>query len=200
MPRPVPFLHSRESSSGDGAFRSLGLGYGKGLVLMGVGALHSYWICSDAASPIEEGESMSRIIKKLPNGVTVTRCLTAIGDCWNLRWYDPEFHHNIGDRKCSICGRLFPEHDQNEFCDHWDEIAARAELPTEVISMKEFQQRAMDERMELSERIYKLSAFLKSEMFQSLPSDEQERLQRQLEIMVQYHTILADRIANFPQE
>lgn len=59
------------------------------------------------------------------------------------------------------------------------------------------QQRVIDEKAELGEKIHKLVDFLESPLFAGLPVDEQLRLKRQTVAMDQYFTILAERIAAF---
>lgn len=61
------------------------------------------------------------------------------------------------------------------------------------------QQRVVDEKAELGERIHKLVAFLVSPLFAALPVDEQMRLKRQTIAMDQYFTILAERITAFTE-
>ncbi len=64
--------------------------------------------------------------------------------------------------------------------------------------MQPHQQRVVDEKTELDEKLTKLATFLSTERFKSLPSDEQGRLSRQHYLMVQYSTVLHDRIMAFP--
>jgi hypothetical protein len=63
--------------------------------------------------------------------------------------------------------------------------------------MKEYQQRVTDEKTELDGKIERLDAFLKTEMAQNLPPDENPRMTRQLAVMREYSTILGERIAYF---
>ena len=63
--------------------------------------------------------------------------------------------------------------------------------------MQPFQQRVVDESWELVEKILKLSNFIDTETFLTLPEDEQLRLKKQLEIMKQYSNILRERIYHF---
>ena len=60
-----------------------------------------------------------------------------------------------------------------------------------------FQQRVVDEKKELDERIVKLGAFLYSATFMSLPLAEVDRLAEQFSIMEEYSEILRKRIAAF---
>lgn len=60
------------------------------------------------------------------------------------------------------------------------------------------QQRVLDEKRELDERLSKLDAFiLDNPLFLQLPGDEQERLSRQSKAMAIYSEILGERIAKF---
>lgn len=60
-----------------------------------------------------------------------------------------------------------------------------------------FQQRVVDERHELSFKLDRLTAFLKGDVFKSLPTDEQARLTRQHHFMSEYSAVLAERIVHF---
>ena len=59
------------------------------------------------------------------------------------------------------------------------------------------QMRVIEERRELNVKLDKLVEFLKGTIFQSLPTDEQERLSRQCGVMQEYSNILAERIVHF---
>lgn len=61
------------------------------------------------------------------------------------------------------------------------------------------QQRVVDEKRELDEKIQKLTAFVYSEKLTSVVKDDDERrrLLQQDELMRQYSRILSERIANF---
>ena len=59
------------------------------------------------------------------------------------------------------------------------------------------QQRVIDERTELDERIAKLGAFINSPIFASLPEDERERLVEQRGHMHAYSDVLRRRIEAF---
>jgi hypothetical protein len=64
--------------------------------------------------------------------------------------------------------------------------------------MQPHQQRVVDEKTELDEKLKKLDAFGRTELFASLPADEQGRLNRQHSVMEKYSAILGERIAAFP--
>ena len=59
------------------------------------------------------------------------------------------------------------------------------------------QQRVVDERQELEERLTKLRQFLGTEICLGLPFDERSLLVRQERVMTEYSDILADRINLF---
>ena len=60
------------------------------------------------------------------------------------------------------------------------------------------QQRVVDERSELNEKIDKLKAFImESPIYKTLPPEEQKRLNRQCDVMIEYSRILGDRIEAF---
>jgi hypothetical protein len=62
------------------------------------------------------------------------------------------------------------------------------------------QQRVVDEKTELDQKIVKLDQFIEGEVFETLPSDEQDRLVKQLRIMYRYFAVLGERIAAFPSQ
>ena len=63
--------------------------------------------------------------------------------------------------------------------------------------MQPHQQRVVDEKAELDEKLTKLDAFGRTPLFASLPDDEQGRLNRQHSLMEQYSAVLGERIAAF---
>ena len=63
-----------------------------------------------------------------------------------------------------------------------------------------FQQRVIDEQTELAIRLGKLQEFNRGEFFQSLPVNEQLRLQMQVNAMRLYLYILNLRIGAFPDD
>jgi hypothetical protein len=65
--------------------------------------------------------------------------------------------------------------------------------------MQPHQQRVVDEKTELDEKLTKLGEFIESSpIFAGLPDDERERLVRQKSCMAEYSEILGERIAAFP--
>jgi len=63
--------------------------------------------------------------------------------------------------------------------------------------MQPHQQRVVDEKTELDEKIEKLNTFTDTDIFKVLPVAEQGRLVRQLAIMNNYSGVLGERIAAF---
>lgn len=63
--------------------------------------------------------------------------------------------------------------------------------------MEVHQQRVVDEKAELSEKLDKLEAFEGGAIYAKLSPGEQSRLTRQLFIMKLYEQVLAERIFNF---
>ncbi|MBB2928375.1 crAss001_48 related protein [Paraburkholderia silvatlantica] len=59
------------------------------------------------------------------------------------------------------------------------------------------QQRVIDEKTELDEKLTKLSAFVGTPIFSGLAEEERERLAAQARAMGEYSRILGDRIAAF---
>jgi hypothetical protein len=65
--------------------------------------------------------------------------------------------------------------------------------------MQPHQQRVVDEKKELDEKLDKLKAFIEvNPIFKKLPEDERRRLNRQFDVMAEYSGILSQRIAAFP--
>ena len=66
--------------------------------------------------------------------------------------------------------------------------------------MQDFQQRVVDEKAALDEKLEKLCLFCyRAKTFESLPIMEQERLNQQRHVMTVYSAILGARIAAFEQ-
>lgn len=65
--------------------------------------------------------------------------------------------------------------------------------------MQPHQQRVVDEKTALDEKLDKLKAFIETNpTFNSLPDDERGRLGKQFDVMAEYSSILSQRIAAFP--
>ena len=65
--------------------------------------------------------------------------------------------------------------------------------------MKDYQQRVVDERSALDEKIGKLLVFLGTSKFHDLDREEQARMQRQYSAMQKYSDVLAERITAFQE-
>lgn len=63
--------------------------------------------------------------------------------------------------------------------------------------MLSYQQRVIDEKAELDERLVKLNKFFATGTFSELSQDEQDRLHRQSKVMKRYSEILGQRIEAF---
>ena len=63
--------------------------------------------------------------------------------------------------------------------------------------MKPYQERVVDEKRDLDEKLSKLAAFGTTPLFTALTPDEQGRLNRQHTVMEEYSRILGERIAAF---
>lgn len=64
--------------------------------------------------------------------------------------------------------------------------------------MQPHQQRVVDEKKQLDERLDKLKAFIQENpIFKTLHEDERGRLGRQFDVMAEYSRILGQRIAAF---
>lgn len=65
--------------------------------------------------------------------------------------------------------------------------------------MQPHQQRVIDEKRELDERLNKLLLFIRTNpAFCDLPYREKARLERQVGVMNEYSKILGERMAEFP--
>ncbi len=73
---------------------------------------------------------------------------------------------------------------------------ARADEP-KSLGLPPHQQRVIDEKRELDEKLTKLEAFFGTPIFADLDEGEKSRLERQEEAMVSYSRILGERIAVF---
>jgi crAss001_48 related protein len=63
--------------------------------------------------------------------------------------------------------------------------------------MEPYQERVIEEKKELDEKIEKLAAFIESDAFISVSTREKVRLHRQEVLMQLYSKVLADRIEAF---
>lgn len=66
-------------------------------------------------------------------------------------------------------------------------------------NMQDFQQRVVEEKLALDDKLKKLEA-LPSVIFSALPEAEQSRLERQRVCMQNYSNVLGERIANFQKD
>lgn len=64
-------------------------------------------------------------------------------------------------------------------------------------TMKPFQERVIEEKKSLDDKISPLRLFIERETFKTLPVEEQDRMKRQLHIMEEYSIVLGERIENF---
>ena len=62
------------------------------------------------------------------------------------------------------------------------------------------QQRVVEEKYQLDEKLEKLCEFLITDLFKTLSIDEQSRLHRQQSAMMLYSGILKERIAAFQKD
>lgn len=63
--------------------------------------------------------------------------------------------------------------------------------------MQPHQQRVVDEKNELGERLTKLLAFIGTDLYKSLPEEDKELLFFQSQIMEDYFEVLEQRIERF---
>lgn len=74
---------------------------------------------------------------------------------------------------------------------------ARVKPHKEEPAMQPHQERVVQEKAELSEKVDKLETFIGGSIYASLPPAEQSRLTRQHLIMQLYEQVLSERIAAF---
>lgn len=67
-----------------------------------------------------------------------------------------------------------------------------AELPP-------YQERVLDEKSELDEKLMNLQSFILSDKFMAVDQEEKRRLNRQEQAMTEYSIVLAERIDSFPK-
>ncbi len=63
--------------------------------------------------------------------------------------------------------------------------------------MEEHNQRVVEEKRQLDERLNKLEAFIKSETFKGLNNSEQYWLEKQAGVMADYSYVLGERLVRF---
>lgn len=77
-------------------------------------------------------------------------------------------------------------------------VRAALDMPDAPAGLPPHQQRVVDEKAELADRLAKLDAFiLDSPVFLTLPEAEQARMKRQAVAMATYCDVLGDRIQHF---
>lgn len=82
----------------------------------------------------------------------------------------------------------------------WRVIEHRIEIQNKdrnFLEVKPFQQRVIDEKNDLDEKITKLDEFIGTDIFYKLFLSEQDRLLEQLALMQSYSEVLGERIAEF---
>lgn len=63
--------------------------------------------------------------------------------------------------------------------------------------MQEYKKRVIDEKNELDKKISNMKSFVGSITYNELQKEERDRLENQLDVMIQYSYILGERIDNF---
>lgn len=63
--------------------------------------------------------------------------------------------------------------------------------------LSSYQQRVVDERSQLEDKIEKLGAFMRSPIFSNLSADEQRLMSEQYEVMTRYGLVLTKRLARW---
>lgn len=79
----------------------------------------------------EVASMADKVIKH--DGMTISHYLTPIFEGGDGRAYSPEFQRDIGEKTCTICGRLWKEHTREDFCDHWEQSGVPVVLTPEQI-------------------------------------------------------------------
>ena len=158
---------------------------------------------------------------RLANGFTVVETSTAV----DIKNYDPEIGERVNLEKIkskvwlllgyALQCKLAEENDvckatvlravrelleqalgedslSNEECQNGINLIDEVLCPGEC-----HQSRARNELKELGTRIDKLTVFVASDKFASVPALEQQRMEKQLAAMRAYYTVLNQRVANF---
>jgi hypothetical protein len=118
-----------------------------------------------------------------------------------------EILKNLADREARkldfedwIAAYHFLEAHKKDFAANLVKRIEEASLqPMREITMLPHQQRVIDEKTELDERLGKLTAFFDTDLFPNFPQAEQDRMRRQAKHMKCYSDILGERIEAFPQ-
>src|SRR5271154_3449512 len=114
----------------------------------------------------------------------------------------------LDQAQCNNCGGVITAEEGNNYQVHPNRKFDFFGFPyhpgcefKEKTTMRPHQQRVVDEKTELVTKIDKLKAFImESLIFKTLPADEQKRLNRQYDAMVEYANILKARIDEFPNK
>ena len=64
-------------------------------------------------------------------------------------------------------------------------------------NLQPHEQRVVDERTELIDKITKLHAFFRTEIFKNIQEEDQNLLEEQVQLMMNYSDVLLKRIARF---
>ena len=67
----------------------------------------------------------------------------------------------------------------------------------EAKELQPHEQRVVDERTELIEKITKLHAFFRTQIFENLQEEDQNLLEEQVQLMMNYSDVLLKRINRF---
>ena len=111
----------------------------------------------------------------------------------------------LDQAQCNNCGGVITAEEGNNYQVHPNRKFDFFGFPyhpgcefKEKTTMQPHQQRVVDEKTELVAKIDKLKAFImESPIFKTLPADEQKRLNRQYDVMLEYANILKTRIDAF---
>lgn len=133
----------------------------------------------------------------LRNGFTVT----GESACASLENFDAEIGRKIARGNAAqkiwmLEGYLLKQRLHDEACEYallHGEVAETAPAST----LPPHQQRVIDERTELDDKLSKLVGFFSSPLFEKLPGAEKARMRTQAALMGTYSEILAERIAAF---
>lgn len=79
-----------------------------------------------------------------------------------------------------------------------NETGTEVTLNTKTDVRPLFQQRVVQEKQELDDKIVSLDKFLLTDTFHNLSAEEQDRMSRQFDVMKEYSGILDERIDAFP--
>ena len=133
-----------------------------------------------------------------PGQLSCNRCGGMHFGSYRCPYLDQSQCHNCGGVIAAEEGSDYQVHPNRKFDSIGFAYHPSCEFLKEKTKMQPHQQRVVDEKTELVAKLDKLKAFImESSIFKTLPADEQKRLNRQYDVMLEYANILKARIDAF---